>query len=74
MQTGVSDPYSFDPGIRIQDFYNQKFEKKKTAEKFIFVSKTIIYLSLASIKYVQAKEEAFSFQKRTSSTSKHEIS
>ncbi len=32
MQTSVSDPYSFDPGIRIQGFYNQKLKQKKTAE------------------------------------------
>jgi hypothetical protein len=54
-----------------------KNNKKFKAENiFIFVgSKTTIYLSLgASIKDVQVTKEAFSSQKRTSSTSKHEIS
>jgi hypothetical protein len=39
-----------------------------------FGSKTAIYLSLASIKDIQITKEACSSQKRTSSTSKHEIS
>ncbi len=39
-----------------------------------FGSKTTIYLSLAFIKDFQVTKEAFSSQKRTSSTSKHEIS
>jgi hypothetical protein len=49
--------------------------KKFTAgKKKNFGLKTTIYLSLGLHKDVQATEEAFSSQKRTSSTSKHEIS
>ncbi len=47
-----------------------------TVEKKLnfFESKSTIYLPLGPIKDVQVTEEAFSSQKRTSSTSKHEIS
>jgi hypothetical protein len=74
----VADPHSFDPDpdltfqaeyrtdqdpdpIRIQNFDDHKLQ-----------SKTTTYLSLH--KNVQVTEEALSSQKRTSSTSKHEIS
>jgi len=49
--------------------------KFTTEKKFdIFLSRIAIYLSVASLKDVQATGEAFSPQKRTSSTSKHENS
>jgi hypothetical protein len=50
--------------------------KKFTSEKKLnfFGSKTQLTYPYASIKDVQVTEEAFSSQKRTSSTSKHEIS
>jgi hypothetical protein len=59
-----------DPG-----FWWPKF-KKFTAKKnlIFFWSKNATYLFQASIMDVQASGEAFSPQKRTSSTSKHEIS
>jgi hypothetical protein len=48
--------------------------KKLTPEDFLyFLSEVAIYLSLGSIKDVQATGEAFSPQKRTSRTSKHEM-
>jgi hypothetical protein len=61
--------------IRIQGFNDQKLKKKLQLKKnlIFFGSKTAIYLSLASIKYVQITEEAFSSQKRPSNTSKHEL-
>jgi hypothetical protein len=50
--------------------------KKFTAEKKLnfFVQKLQFTYSLASIKDVLVTKEVFSSQKRTSSTSKHEIS
>jgi hypothetical protein len=53
--------------IRIQDFDDQKLEKKITAEKKelnFWGSKTTIYLSLCLHKDVQVTEDAFSSQKR----------
>jgi hypothetical protein len=59
--------------IRIQGFDDQKC-KKFTAEKYnFFISKNKIYLSLGLHKGCPSYKEAFSPQKRTSSTSKHEI-
>ncbi len=62
--------------IRIQGFWWTKKLKKIHSRNFFFFSikKTTIYLSLGRIKDVQVTEEAFGSQKRTSSTSKHEIS
>ncbi len=60
--------------IPIQSFNDQK---KFTAEKkyyLFFHHKLQFTYPYASIKNVQVTEEAFSSQKRTSSTSKHEIS
>jgi hypothetical protein len=50
--------------------------RKNTAEKknLIFGSKIAIYLPLGLHKDVQDTEEAFNPKKRTSSSSKHEIS
>ncbi len=59
--------------VRIQGFDDQKFTKIYSWKKICFASKTTIYLSLGSIKDVQVTKEAFSSQKRTSSTWKHEI-
>jgi hypothetical protein len=61
--------------IWIQNFDDQKFKKKLQLKKnLIFSDQTTLYLSLGlQIKDVQATEEAFSPQKRTSSTSQHEI-
>jgi hypothetical protein len=59
---GSSDP---DP-IRIQGFDDQKQKKKNTAENFSF----LFFSSKLQFTYFQATEEAFSPQKRTSSTSK----
>jgi hypothetical protein len=60
--------------IRIQDFDDQKWRKKLQLGKKskIFLSKTTIYISLGLPNNIQVTEEAFSSQKRTSSTSKHE--
>jgi hypothetical protein len=52
--------------IRIQGFDYQKWGKMYRGLKIA------IYLALASIKDVQATAEAFSLEKRTSGTSKHE--
>jgi hypothetical protein len=73
----VSDPYRIhlitDPDpIRIQGFDDQKL-KKFTAEIIFFLSKTTIYLSLRLHKDSEAREEDLNPQKRTSSTSNHEI-
>jgi len=46
---------------------------EKTAGKNLSLSKIGIYLSHVSLKDVQATGEAFSHQKRTSSTLKNEI-
>jgi hypothetical protein len=64
--------------IRIQGFDDQKLGKKlklkKKSDFFIFGSKLqYTYLTLGLLKEIQATGEAFSPQKRTSSTSKHEI-
>jgi hypothetical protein len=61
--------------IRIQDLYDQNW-KKFTAEKKLscFGSKLQFTYPYASIKDVQVTKEAFSSEKRTSSTSKNEIS
>jgi hypothetical protein len=67
-------PYSFDTDpssilglipirIRMQGFYDQNFEKIYSWKKNFF--------PYPSMKDVQVTKEAFSFQKRTSSTSKH---
>jgi hypothetical protein len=48
--------------------------KKLQLKKIIFFDQFAIHLSVASIKDVQATAEAFSPQKRTSSTSKLEFS
>jgi hypothetical protein len=74
--------------IWFQGFYDQKLEKIYSWIFFFFLSKTTIYLSLGLHKGrpsykrslhlsktdAQATGEAFSPQKITSSTSKHEIS
>jgi hypothetical protein len=60
--------------IRIQGLDDQKLKKFKAEKKFTFFYQTTIYLSLGIHKERQITEEAFSPQKRTSSTSKHEIS
>ncbi len=80
----VADPLSFDPDpdpdptfrlntdpdpIRIQGFDDQNIQLKK-----MFGSKPKFTYPQASIKYEQVTEEAFSSQKRTSSTSKHKNS
>ncbi len=58
--------------IRIQGLDDQKF--KKIYRSKILDQKLQFTYPQASIKDVQATEEAFSLQKRTSSISKHEIS
>jgi hypothetical protein len=87
-KNSVSDPYRIhliwirihhfrlntDPDpIRIQGSDDQKLEKFTTKKIKFFGSKTTIYLSLGPQKIVQAREEAFSPQKRISRTSKHEL-
>ncbi len=57
-----------DPG-----FLWSKNWKKFTAENFLFISKTTIYLSLGLHKGRPVTKKAFSSQKRTSSNSNHEI-
>jgi hypothetical protein len=52
--------------ILIRGFDNQKLKKTKTAKKFFF-----LFLIQNGKLLVQATEEAFSPQKRTSSTSKN---
>jgi hypothetical protein len=62
--------------IRIHGFYDQKL-KKFTAEKnfiYFFDNKMRFTYPWTFIMDVQAAGEAFSPQKKTSSTSKHEIS
>jgi hypothetical protein len=49
-------------------------ENGKNVKAEIFLYQTTITYPLASIKDVQVTKEAFSSQKRTSNTSKHEIS
>jgi hypothetical protein len=49
-------------------------KKMKRKKNYFLDQKPQFTYPLASIKYVQATKEAFSPQKRTSSTSKHEIS
>ncbi len=54
---------------------NQKIYKIYSWKKWnFFRSRTTVQITYPSLKDVQVTEEAFSFQKRTSSTSKHEIS
>ncbi len=62
--------------IRIQGFYDQKLKKIYSwKKKKIFWDKKLQFTyPLASIKGAQVTKEAFSSQKRTSSTAKHEIS
>jgi hypothetical protein len=57
-------------GIRIQGFDDRKLKKINLKKKFDPKLQSLPY---AFIKDVQAAEEAFSLQKRTSRTSKHEI-
>ncbi len=61
--------------IRIQGFNNQKLKEKNAGEIFLdlFDQKLQFTYTYASIKDVQATGEAFSSQKKTSSTSKNEI-
>ncbi len=76
----VADPHSFDPESGPNpdpEFWRPKLEKKITAEKkinFFWDQKLQVSYPQAFIKNIQVTEEAFSSQKRTSSTSKHEIS
>jgi hypothetical protein len=66
--------------IRIQSgcrVYDQKFKKTFLAKMkiFLFLDKKLHFTyPYVSLNDVQVTKEAFSFQKRTSSTSKHEIS
>jgi hypothetical protein len=56
--------------IRIQGFDDQKFKERNTAENFFY----LFFDQKLKFTYVQATGEAFSHQKkRTSSTSKNEI-
>ncbi len=62
--------------IRVQDLDDQKLKEMYSWKKvwYFYDKKIAIFLSLGlSIKDVQAKGEAFSPKKGTSSTSKHEI-
>jgi hypothetical protein len=62
--------------IQIQGFDDQQLKKNlklKKLKNFLDQSLEFTY-SKASIKEVQVTKEAFSSQKRTSSTSKHKIS
>jgi hypothetical protein len=59
--------------IRIQGFDDPKIEQNFQLKKLILGQQTTIHLFLASIQDVQATEEERE-QKRTSGTSKHEIS
>jgi hypothetical protein len=84
-----SDPYSIatdpdpypDPAFRLNTnpdpgMYDQKLKKMyslKKKKKF-FGSKTSLYLSLGLHQERPSYKKAFSSQKRTSITSKHEIS
>jgi hypothetical protein len=75
--SAVDPPYSLNPDpafkqIQIQGF-NDKNRKKKLKFFYIFLSKISITYPWAVIKDVQAKGEAFSPQKRTSSKSNKEI-
>jgi len=60
--------------IRIQGFDDQKWKKKNLQLNKNFDQKLQFTYPYASIKDVQVTKEAFSYQKRISSTSKHEIS
>ncbi len=61
--------------IWIQDFNDQKLKERKLKIILLFLSAIAIYFSIyrTSIKDVQAPGEAFSPQKRTSSTAKNSI-
>jgi hypothetical protein len=63
--------------IPIQGFDDLKFKRIYSQNKiytyFFFISKIAIYLSLGLVNDVRAVREAFSPQKITSSTSKHEL-
>ncbi len=70
------DPAFIVNAIRIQGFDRQKLERK-TDMKILFLffgPKTEFYLSLGSIKNVQDTGKVIDPQKKTSSTSKLEIS
>ncbi len=74
----ISDPYSSspdqDPTFQAENQSGSRVFMTKNWKNLQLIKKcTIQYLPQASIKDVLATREAFSPQKRTSSTSKHEI-